>query len=209
VDLADEVVADKGCHSRAVLLELREHGFRTYISEPDRGGQSWIDQERSRDSVYANRRPLHIRAGESVGKDKHAVSQVSHPWVATGIFECGVELLFDNVKLAFNFGNRILPPRIEKEARNRCREDANESDADDHQSYGNQTSFARDRRHVAITNRCGRHDCPPQCIVNRVDIVIVSAANRNQELGICWKNLVSRVGIEPTTRRLRVCCSAN
>jgi transposase len=58
VDLADEVVADKGCHSRAVLLELREHGFRTYISEPDRSGQSWIDQERARDAVYANRRRI-------------------------------------------------------------------------------------------------------------------------------------------------------
>jgi transposase len=63
VDLADEVVADKGCHSRAVLLELREHGFRTYISEPDRGGQPWIDQERSRDAVYANRRRIHAPRG--------------------------------------------------------------------------------------------------------------------------------------------------
>ena len=37
VALADEVVADKGCHSRAVVLELSTHGFRTYISEPERG----------------------------------------------------------------------------------------------------------------------------------------------------------------------------
>jgi transposase len=58
VDVADEVVSDKGCHSRAVLLELRDHGFRTYISEPDRSGQSWIDQERARDAVYANRRRI-------------------------------------------------------------------------------------------------------------------------------------------------------
>lgn len=58
VALADEVVADKGCHSRAVVLELRTHGFRTYISEPDRGEQSWIDQPDARDAVYANRRRL-------------------------------------------------------------------------------------------------------------------------------------------------------
>jgi hypothetical protein len=58
VALADEVVADKGCHSRAVVLELSTHGFRTYISEPDRGEQSWIDQEDARDAVYGNRRRM-------------------------------------------------------------------------------------------------------------------------------------------------------
>ena len=58
VALADEVVADKGCHSRAVVLELSTHGFRTYISEPDRGDQSWIDQEDARDAVYGNRRRI-------------------------------------------------------------------------------------------------------------------------------------------------------
>ena len=29
------------------------------------------------------------------------------------------------------------------------------------------------------------------------------------EIEKCWGIVVSRVGIEPTTRRLRVCCSAN
>jgi transposase len=32
--------------------------IRTYISEPDRGPQSWIDQEAERDAVYANRRRI-------------------------------------------------------------------------------------------------------------------------------------------------------
>jgi len=58
IALADEVVADKGCHSRAVVLELSTHGFRTYISEPDRGEQSWIDQTAARDAVYGNRRRI-------------------------------------------------------------------------------------------------------------------------------------------------------
>ena len=46
----------------------------TYISEPDRGEQSWIDQEDARDAVYGNRRrirgergkPLLRRRGERV-----------------------------------------------------------------------------------------------------------------------------------------------
>jgi hypothetical protein len=58
VALADEVVADEGCHSRALVLELSTHGFRTYISEPDRDGQSWIDQVDARDAVCGNRRRI-------------------------------------------------------------------------------------------------------------------------------------------------------
>ena len=58
VALADEVVSDKGCHSRAVLRDLREHGFRTYISEPDRQRHAWTRQQPERDAVYANRRRI-------------------------------------------------------------------------------------------------------------------------------------------------------
>jgi transposase len=58
VPLADEVVADKGCHSRAVVLELTQHGFRPYISEPDRGPQRWPGQRAARAAVYANRRRI-------------------------------------------------------------------------------------------------------------------------------------------------------
>ena len=64
VALAEEVVADKGCHSRAVVLELNRHGFRTYISEPDRDPQSWIDQEDARDAVYGNRRRIRGERGQ-------------------------------------------------------------------------------------------------------------------------------------------------
>lgn len=63
VPVADEVVADKGCHSRAVVLELHQHGFRAYISEPDRPRQSWTGQEVARDAVYANRRRIHGNRG--------------------------------------------------------------------------------------------------------------------------------------------------
>jgi hypothetical protein len=58
VKLADEVVADKGCHSRAVVLDLTRHGYRTYISEADRGPQYWRKQASARDAVCGNRRRL-------------------------------------------------------------------------------------------------------------------------------------------------------
>jgi transposase len=63
VKLAEEVVADKGCHSRAVVLDLTQHGFRSYISEPDRGPQRWVGQHSARDAVYANRRRIGGRRG--------------------------------------------------------------------------------------------------------------------------------------------------
>ena len=39
-----EVVADKGYHSDATLVELDELGVRSYISEPERGPRRWQDK---------------------------------------------------------------------------------------------------------------------------------------------------------------------
>jgi hypothetical protein len=62
VPLGDEIVADKGCHSRAALLELSQH-FRTCISEPDRRRRCWRDHPMARDAVYANRRRIRSPRG--------------------------------------------------------------------------------------------------------------------------------------------------
>src|SRR5499427_1512088 len=58
VAVIEEVVADKGYHSRTTVHDLETLEIRTYISEPDRGPQSEIDQEAERDAVYANRRRI-------------------------------------------------------------------------------------------------------------------------------------------------------
>ena len=60
----EEVVADKGYHSRTTVHDLEMLEIRTYISEPDRGPQSWIDQEAERDAVYANRRRIRGDRGQ-------------------------------------------------------------------------------------------------------------------------------------------------
>src|SRR4029453_7698083 len=49
---------DKGYHSRTTVHDLETLEIRTYISEPDRGNQSWMDQEAERDAGYANRRRI-------------------------------------------------------------------------------------------------------------------------------------------------------
>lgn len=51
-----EAVADKGYHSKCVLLSLLWAGWRTYIAEPRRPRQRWEAQHDERDAVYANRR---------------------------------------------------------------------------------------------------------------------------------------------------------
>src|SRR5438132_3054243 len=58
VAVIEEVVADKGYHSRTIVHDLETLEIRTYISEPDRGPQSWIGQQAERDAVYANRRRI-------------------------------------------------------------------------------------------------------------------------------------------------------
>jgi transposase len=64
IAIADEIVADKGYHSREKVRELTEASFRTYISEPDRPPQGWIDQRAERDAVYANRRRIQGARGQ-------------------------------------------------------------------------------------------------------------------------------------------------
>jgi transposase len=64
IAIADEIVADKGDHSRAKLRELKDVGFRTYISEPDRPPQGWVDQHAERAAVYANRGRIHGERGQ-------------------------------------------------------------------------------------------------------------------------------------------------
>lgn len=59
----EEVVADKGYHSKQTVLDLQTLAIRTYISEPDRGPQSWINQTSERDAVYANRRRIRGHRG--------------------------------------------------------------------------------------------------------------------------------------------------
>lgn len=52
----EEVVADKGYHSGAVMQDLAGIGCRSYIPEPERGRRNWEGKEEEQKQVYANRR---------------------------------------------------------------------------------------------------------------------------------------------------------
>src|SRR5215475_8159968 len=52
----EEVVADKGYHSGAVLQEMRAAGVRSYIPEKKQAGQRhWVGKAEEQQAVYANR----------------------------------------------------------------------------------------------------------------------------------------------------------
>ena len=66
VRTGEELVTDKGYHSKQTVLDVQSLGLRTYISEPDRGRQHWIDQHAERDAVYANRRRIRGDRGQQL-----------------------------------------------------------------------------------------------------------------------------------------------
>jgi transposase len=59
-----ELVTDKGYHSNETLVDLKEFGIRSYVSEPKRGRRNWIDKEAERDAVHANRRRIRGERGK-------------------------------------------------------------------------------------------------------------------------------------------------
>jgi transposase len=61
-----ELVADKGYHSNASLVDYQAIGLRTYVSEPNRGRRNWRGRGKAeaRAAVYANRRRIRGERGK-------------------------------------------------------------------------------------------------------------------------------------------------
>ena len=80
LDGPQEVVADKGYHSDAVLMGLAEVNLRTYISEPDRGRRRWRGNEAAQKVVYANRRRIRGERGARLQRQRseHAERPFAH-----------------------------------------------------------------------------------------------------------------------------------
>ena len=63
----EEVVADKGYHSGAVLQEIQAAGARTYIPEKKQSGKRhWVGKEEEQAAVYANRQRLQRAKGKQL-----------------------------------------------------------------------------------------------------------------------------------------------
>jgi transposase len=66
VDGIEELVADKGYHSGAVLEEIKENKVRTYIPEKKQAGKRhWKGKEKQQQAVYQNRQRVRGEYGKS------------------------------------------------------------------------------------------------------------------------------------------------
>jgi len=61
-----ELVTDKGYHSNEMMVDLKELGIRSYVSEPKRGRRNWIGKAAAREAVYANRRRIQGERGKNL-----------------------------------------------------------------------------------------------------------------------------------------------
>ena len=67
LDSIEEVVGDKGYHSGAALVGMKESGVRTYISEKKQTGKRhWIGKQDQQLAVYANRQRVSGNYGKSL-----------------------------------------------------------------------------------------------------------------------------------------------
>jgi transposase len=60
------IVGDKGYHSNDTLVQLREWGVRSYLSEPQRGQRRWQDDSEAQQAVYGNRRRIRGEHGKAL-----------------------------------------------------------------------------------------------------------------------------------------------
>jgi transposase len=61
-----ELVTDRGYHSNETMTLTAATGWRSYISEPDRGRRDWEDKESARRATYANRRRIKGERGKAL-----------------------------------------------------------------------------------------------------------------------------------------------
>jgi transposase len=62
----EEVVADKGYHSGAMVEDFREIGVRSFIPEPKRKRRKWQGKQGQQAAVYGNRRRIRGERGKQL-----------------------------------------------------------------------------------------------------------------------------------------------
>jgi len=61
-----ELVSDRGYHSNETMVLTAATGWRSYISEPERGRRDWEDKESAKRATYANRRRIKGERGKAL-----------------------------------------------------------------------------------------------------------------------------------------------
>ena len=83
----EEAVLDKGYHSGEVLINLDQHGVRSYIPEPDRGKRNWDGKELEKKRVEANRRRTQGERGKALQRlrSEHVERSFAHMYETGGM----------------------------------------------------------------------------------------------------------------------------
>jgi transposase len=76
-EILQEMVADRGYHSSAVVTEMGEVGIRTYIAEPDRGRRKWKGKTKEREAVYRNRDRMKRKKAKGLHKKRAEILERS------------------------------------------------------------------------------------------------------------------------------------
>jgi transposase len=66
----EEIIADKGYHSNATMVDLAAVGIRSYVSEPVRGRRDWSNAPEAQAPVYGNRRRMRGRRGRHLMRQR-------------------------------------------------------------------------------------------------------------------------------------------
>ena len=61
-----ELVSDRGYHSNDTMILTAATGWRSYISEPERGRRDWKDKQYAQRATYANRRRIKGEHGKAL-----------------------------------------------------------------------------------------------------------------------------------------------
>ena len=87
----EELVADKGYHSGAVLKKVKSYQVRSYIAEKQqKGRRSWRDKGEEQQAVYANRRRVRGQYGKSLLRRRGELVERSfaHCYETGGLRRC-------------------------------------------------------------------------------------------------------------------------
>jgi transposase len=79
VEGVEDLVADKGYHSGALLKQLHAQEIRSYIPEPDRGRRKWRGKDKADEQkrVYENRRRMRGNRGKELQKVRSELTERS------------------------------------------------------------------------------------------------------------------------------------
>ena len=104
------MVGDKGYHGNDILVELVEQEYRSYISEPERGGRKWKDKQAEQAATYATRRRIRGTRGKRLIRRRGEL--LERPFAHYLEAEACDERICEDTKIYSSASSRTWPDSI-------------------------------------------------------------------------------------------------